>query len=83
MDFSINRYRDCVPRDERGIKENEPRMWDDRKYELVIQGRPTRARRVSLLVGCPIAKELLIQIQSRQSLMKQNSESSEYHKDDP
>ena len=26
-------------------------MWDDRKYELVIPGRPTRARRVS--VGRP------------------------------
>ena len=26
-------------------------MWDDRKYELVIPGHPTRARRVS--VGRP------------------------------
>ena len=33
------------------LKENQPRMWDDRKYELVIPGRPTRARRVS--VGRP------------------------------
>ena len=32
------------------IKENEPRMWDDREYELVVHRHPTRAQRVS--VGC-------------------------------
>ena len=33
------------------LKENQPRMWDDGKNELVVPGHPTRARRVSL--GCP------------------------------
>ena len=33
------------------LKENQPRMWEAGKYELVIPGRPTRARRVS--VGRP------------------------------
>ena len=33
------------------LKENQPRVWDDGKYELVIPGRPTRAQRVS--VGRP------------------------------
>ena len=33
------------------LKENQPRMWDDGKYELVVPGRPTRAQRVS--VGRP------------------------------
>ena len=33
------------------LKKNQPRMWDGRKYELVVPGHPTRARRVS--VGCP------------------------------
>ena len=33
------------------LKENQPRMWDIREYELVVTGRPTRARRVS--VGLP------------------------------
>ena len=26
------------------IKENQPSMWDIREYELVVPGRPTRAR---------------------------------------
>ena len=33
------------------LKENQPWMWDDGKYELVVPGRPTRALRVS--VGRP------------------------------
>ena len=34
------------------LKENQPRMWDVREYELVVvPGRPTRVRRVS--VGRP------------------------------
>ena len=35
----------------RVLKENQPRMWDVREYELAVPGRPTRARRVS--VGRP------------------------------
>ena len=42
------------------LKETQPRMWDDGKYSLVVPGRPTRARRVS--VGCPgTTSEYIIQ----------------------
>ena len=33
------------------LKENQPRMWDVREYELVVPGHPTQDRRVS--VGRP------------------------------
>ena len=29
------------------LKEKQVQMWDDRKYQLVIPGCPTRARKVS------------------------------------
>ena len=32
------------------LKENQPRMWDDRKYELVVRGRPTRARSIPNII---------------------------------
>ena len=51
-------------------------MWDDGKYELVVPGRPTRARRVSVgrpgttsaptcattcvFIGCPVAAAMAV-----------------------